>query len=158
MQRVPMTVAGAAKLRDELEHLRQVMRPQISKEISEARAHGDLSENAEYHAAKEKQGLVEARIREIEGRLALAQVIDVKQLDNTGKVMFGATVTLFNLGTQEEVTYQIVGDEEAELKDGKISINSPVARALIGKHEGDSLVVHTPGGEVDYEISLIQYI
>lgn len=153
----PMTFHGAEKLREELQYLKSVARPQVIEAISEARKHGDLRENAEYHAAKEQQGFIEARIRDLEHKLSHCQVIDLSNLENTGKVVFGATVTLINLDTDDSVTYQIVGEDEADLKVGKISIISPIARALIGKHQGDSVDVHTPSGIVSYEIDEVNY-
>lgn len=151
----PMTVEGAEKLREELEHLKNTVRPSISKAIGAAREHGDLRENAEYHAAKERQGLTEARIRQIEGWLADAQIIDVTKLKATGKVVFGATVTLFDVGDDRTVRYKIVGEDEANVKESKISIMSPLAKAMIGKSEGDSAVVETPNGRREYEIEEI---
>ncbi|OGT97278.1 MAG: transcription elongation factor GreA, partial [Gammaproteobacteria bacterium RIFOXYB2_FULL_38_6] len=144
----PMTVEGAKKLRDELTHLKTVERPRIIQAIAEARAHGDLKENAEYHAAKEQQSFIEGRIQEVEGKLAHAQVIDVTQMPNTGKVIFGATVTLLNLDTEEEIIYKIVGEDESDIQSGKIAINAPIARALIGKMVDDIVEVKTPGGVV----------
>ena len=154
----PMTVEGAERLREELANLKNVVRPNISKAIGEAREHGDLRENAEYHAAKERQGFTEARIRDIEGKLGDAQVIDVTRIKATGKVVFGATVTLFDLETDAEVRYKIVGEDEADIKDDKISVMSPLARALIGKSEGDEVAVDTPAGKRDYEIGGIAHI
>lgn len=151
----PMTVEGAEKLREELEHLKNTVRPSISKAIGAAREHGDLRENAEYHAAKERQGLTEARIRQIEGWLADAQIIDVTKLKASGKVVFGATVTLFDVGEDRTVRYKIVGEDEANVKESKISIMSPLAKAMIGKSEGDSAVVETPNGRREYEIEEI---
>ena len=151
----PMTVEGAEKLREELEHLKNTVRPSISKAIGAAREHGDLRENAEYHAAKERQGLTEARIRQIEGWLADAQIIDVTKLKATGKVVFGATVTLFDVDDDRTVRYKIVGEDEANVKESKISIMSPLAKAMIGKSEGDSAVVETPNGRREYEIEEI---
>lgn len=148
----PMTKQGAEALETELKHLKSVMRPQISKAIAEARELGDLKENAEYHAAREQQGMVEARIRDIEGRLGNAQIIDITTIAHTGKVIFGATITIANVDTDEEVVYQIVGEDEADIKQRKISVTSPIARALIGKEEGDIVAVKTPGGVVEYEI------
>ena len=148
----PMTVEGAEKLREELDHLKNVVRPAISKAIGSAREHGDLRENAEYHAAKERQGLTEARIRQIEAWLADAQVIDVTKLRATGKVVFGATVTLLDVDSEQSVRYKIVGEDEADVKASKISIMSPLAKAVIGKSEGDSAVVETPNGRREYEI------
>ncbi|MCE8017476.1 transcription elongation factor GreA [Halomonas sp. MCCC 1A17488] len=157
MNKVPMTVAGEARLRKELEELKGEARPRVIAAIAEAREHGDLKENAEYHAAREQQGFIEGRIQEIESKLASAQVIDVHKLPQTGKVIFGVTVELINLGNDEEVSYQIVGEDEADIKAGKISVTSPIARALIGKEEGDVVVVSTPGGEVEYEISSVEH-
>ena len=148
----PMTKQGAEALEAELKHLKSVLRPQITQAIAEARELGDLKENAEYHAAREQQGMVEARVRDIEGRLGNAQIIDVTQIPCTGKVIFGTTVEIVNVDTDESVTYQIVGDDEADIKIGKISVSSPIARALIGKEEGDVAVVKTPAGVVEYEI------
>ncbi len=156
--KVPMTIEGAERLRAELKQLKGEERPRISKAIAEAREHGDLKENAEYHAAKEQQGLVEARIREIEGKLADAQVIDVTQIKPTGKVIFGATVHLTNLDTDKAAVYRIVGEDEADLKHGKLSVASPMARALIGKAEGDEVVVNAPGGEIAYAIEHIEHV
>lgn len=155
MQKVPMTVAGAKKLREELTNLKQVERPRVINAIAEARAHGDLKENAEYHAAKEQQGFIEGRIREIEGKLSNAQVIDVSTMNNEGRVIFGATIKL--AGNKGEITYQIVGEDEAEITENKISVTSPVARALIGKYEGDAVKVETPEGSVQYEIIEVVY-
>lgn len=157
VQKIPMTAGGAEKLREELQQLKSVARPQVINAISEARKHGDLRENAEYHAAKEQQGFIEGRIRDIEHKLSHAQVIDLQGMVNNGKVVFGATVTLLNLDTDQEVNYQIVGDDEADLKLFKISISSPIARAIIGKHKGDSVEVQTPGGVTSYEISEVIY-
>jgi len=154
----PMTKQGAQALEDELKHLKSVMRPQITQAIAEARELGDLKENAEYHAAREQQGMVEARIRDIEGRLSAAQVIDVTAIAHTGKVIFGTTVNIANVDTDEEVQYRIVGEDEAEIKEGKISVTSPIARALIGKEEGDVVAVRTPGGVVEYEIVEVQHL
>ncbi|TXR54454.1 transcription elongation factor GreA [Reinekea thalattae] len=157
MQRYPMTVEGEQALQDELKELKTVKRPAVIEAIAEAREHGDLKENAEYHAAREQQGFIEARISDIEGRLSGSQVINVKDIPNSGKVIFGVTVTLLNLDTDENVCYRIVGDDEAEVKLNKISVNSPIARALIGKEEGDVVVVKTPGGEVEYEIETVEH-
>lgn len=157
MNKVPMTVAGEARLRKELDELKSEARPKVIAAIAEAREHGDLKENAEYHAAREQQGFIEGRIQEIESKLSNAQVIDVAKLPQTGKVIFGVTVELINLGNDEEVSYQIVGEDEADIKAGKISVTSPIARALIGKEEGDVVVVSTPGGEVEYEISSVDH-
>ncbi|KKN86076.1 hypothetical protein LCGC14_0272730 [marine sediment metagenome] len=153
----PMTKQGAEALETELKHLKSVMRPQITQAIAEARELGDLKENAEYHAAREQQGMVEARIRDIEGRLSNAQVIDVTAIAHTGKVFFGTTVEIANVDTDEAVVYQIVGEDEAEIKEGKISVSSPIARALIGKEEGDVVPVRTPGGVVEYEIIEVRH-
>ncbi|GGB99903.1 transcription elongation factor GreA [Marinobacterium zhoushanense] len=158
MKRVPMTVAGEKKLRDELNHLKTIDRPRVIGAIAEAREHGDLKENAEYHAAREQQGFIEGRIREIEHKLSLVQVIDVTAIDHTGKVIFGTTVELINLDTEATVRYQIVGDDEADIKAGKISVNSPIARALIGKEEGDIAAVETPAGCTEYEIAEVLHI
>lgn len=157
MQKVPMTVKGAEKLREELNRLKQVERPKIINAIAEARAHGDLKENAEYHAAREQQGFIEGRILEIESKLSVAHVIDVSSLENTGRVIFGATITLTN-GSDQSLFYQIVGEDEADINDNKISVTSPVARALIGKFEGDTVEVNTPDGMIVYEIVEVAYI
>ncbi|MFZ7202889.1 transcription elongation factor GreA [Avibacterium avium] len=157
MQQIPMTVRGAAQLREELEFLKNVRRPEIIKAIAEAREHGDLKENAEYHAAREQQGFCEGRIQEIEGKLANSQIIDVTKMPNNGKVIFGATVVLVNVNTEEEVTYQIVGDDEADIKQGLISVNSPIARGLIGKELDDSVTIATPGGTVEFDIIEVLY-
>ena len=154
----PLTVRGADKLREELEHLKTVERPKVIEDIAEARAHGDLKENAEYHAAREQQGFIEGRIQDIEGKLGNAQIIDVTTINAGGKVVFGATVDLADEETGDEVTYQLVGDDEADIKQGLISINSPVARALIGKEEGEVADVQTPGGLKSFEIIEIKYI
>ena len=153
-----MTVTGEARLREELDHLKKVERPRISQAIAEAREHGDLKENAEYHAAREQQSFAEGRIMEIEGKLAEAQVIDVTKIAKTGKVIFGVTVDLINLDTDETVRYQIVGEDEAEVKSNKISVTSPIARALIGKEEGDVAVVRAPGGDIEYEIDQVHHL
>ena len=158
MNKVPMTVGGEAALRAELEQLKKVDRPRISKAIAEAREHGDLKENAEYHAAREQQSFAEGRVMDIESKLAEAQVIDITTITKTGRVIFGTTVDLINLDTDESVRYQIVGEDEAEVKSNKISVTSPIARALIGKAEGDEVVVITPGGEVAFEIELVQHL
>ena len=158
MSQVPMTVEGEARLREELKRLKTEDRPRIIQAISEAREHGDLKENAEYHAAREQQGFCEGRIKELEGKLSEARIIDVKNLPNTGKVIFGVTVSLVNCETDEEVRYRIVGEDEAEVKAGKISVTSPIARALIGKIEGDVVVVRAPGGEVEYEIDKVEHL
>ena len=158
MSKIPMTKAGETSLREELQHLKQVERPRIVAAIAEAREHGDLKENAEYHAAREQQGFCEGRIKDIEAKLSHAQVIDVTQIENTGKVIFGVTVTLINLETDQSVTYQIVGEDEADVKNGKISVTSPIARGLIGKEEGDEVSVTTPGGVVEYEIDTVEHL
>jgi len=158
MDKVPLTVVGAEKLKAELEVLKTVTRPQIVESIATARAHGDLKENAEYHAAREQQSFAEGRINEIEGKLSNAQIIDVTKIDAQGKVIFGATVELEDLESEKKVTYQIVGQDEADIKEGRISVGSPIARALIGKEVEDVVTVKTPGGDVDYEILSIQYI
>ncbi len=157
MNKVPLTVKGAEKLRQELKELKTVKRPKVIEAISEARAHGDLKENAEYHAAREQQSFIEGRIKEIESILANAQVIDVTQINANGKVVFGATVELEDLETGETVTYQIVGDDEADIKQGLISVSSPIARAMIGKEEEDVVEVRTPKGIREYEILAIRY-
>jgi transcription elongation factor GreA len=153
-----MTLQGARALEEELKHLKTVMRPKITADIATARELGDLKENAEYHAAREQQGMSEARIRDIEGRLSGAQIIDVTTIPYSGKVFFGTTVDIVNVETGQEVTYQIVGEDEADLKLGKISVTSPIARALVGKEEGDVVVVHTPGGLIEYEIVEVRHI
>lgn len=158
MTKFPMTIQGARALEDELKHLKTVLRPQITQAIAEARELGDLKENAEYHAAREQQGMVEARIRDIEGRLQNAQVIDVTAIPHSGKVIFGATVEIANVETDERVTYQIVGEDEADIKLGKISVGSPIARALIAKQEGDVVAVKTPGGLVEFEIMEVRHL
>ncbi len=157
MKKSPMTKRGADKLREELAELKTVARPTIIKAIAEARAHGDLRENAEYHAAREQQGFAEGRIAEIEHKLSNAQIIDVTQVDAGGRVVFGATVELLNLNTDEEVRYQIVGEDEADIKQGRVSIGSPIARALIGKLEGEEIEVQTPSGSQDYELLAVRY-
>ncbi|AOV17329.1 transcription elongation factor GreA [Acidihalobacter aeolianus] len=156
--KVPLTVRGAEQLRAELQKLKSVERPRVVAAIAEARAHGDLKENAEYHAAREQQGFIEGRIQEVEAKLSNAQVIDVTKLNAGGKVVFGATVDLVDVSTDEEITYQIVGDDEADIKSGLISVSSPVARALIGKMEGDEAVVQAPGGTREYEILAVRYV
>ena len=157
MKQIPMTVRGAELLRKELDFLKNVRRPEIIKAIAEAREHGDLKENAEYHAAREQQGFCEGRIQEIEGKLGNAQVIDVTRLPNNGKVILGATMVLVNTDTDDEVTYQIVGDDEADIKAGLISVNSPIARGLIGKELDDTVNIVTPGGTVEFEIIEVNY-
>ena len=157
MSKVPLTVAGAEKLRTELQRLKTVDRPAVIAAIAEARAHGDLSENAEYDAAKERQGFVEGRIQEVEGKLSNAQVIDPKLLDADGRCVFGATVEIEDQDSGEAVTYQIVGEDEADIKAGKLSIASPMARALIGKYAGDIAQVQAPGGIREFEIIDVRY-
>lgn len=158
MNKIPITVRGADRLREELNHLKTVVRPRIIAAISEARAHGDLKENAEYHAAREQQGFSEGRIKEIEAKLSNCQIIDVTQLNADGKVVFGSTVEIEDLDTEQVVTYQIVGEDEADIKEGRISITSPIARALIGKHAEDVVTVQTPGGVKEFEIRSVSYI
>ncbi|MDT8398486.1 MAG: transcription elongation factor GreA [Pseudomonadales bacterium] len=158
MRKVPMTVLGAERLRAELNDLKTRQRPKIIQAIAEARAHGDLKENAEYHAAREQQSFCEGRINEIEGKLADAEIIDVSKIPVSGKVIFGSTVKLFNLDTEKTVSYQIVGEDEADVKNFKISVGSPIARALMGKEEGDEIVVHAPGGEISYEIESVEHL
>jgi transcription elongation factor GreA len=158
MNKVPLTINGANKLRAELENLKSVVRPRIVAAISEARAHGDLKENAEYHAAKEQQSFSEGRIAEIEAKLSNAQIIDVTRVEANGKVIFGATVEIENIETGDVVTYQIVGEDEADIKEGRISVGSPIARALIGKEVEDVVIVKAPSGNIEYEILAIQYI
>ena len=158
MEKHPMTLQGAEALRSELNELKGVKRPAVIAAISEARAHGDLKENAEYHAAREQQGFIEGRIKDIEAKLSHAQVIDVTTLDAGGKVVFGSTVVLLDINTDEEKTYQIVGIDEADLKHGKISVTSPVARALIGKIEGDEVALDAPGGTHEFEILEVRYV
>lgn len=157
MKRIPLTVSGAEALKSELKQLKSVERPNVVKAIAEARAHGDLSENAEYEAAKEKQAFVEGRIRELEYKLSVAEIIDPKSLHAEGKILFGATVTIENLDTEEQVTYQIVGEDEADLKHNKISVHSPIARSLIGKEAGDTVDLETPSGSKELEILKVEY-
>ncbi len=158
MQRTPMTLPGAEALKQELTQLKTIDRPKVIEAIAEARAHGDLKENAEYHAAREQQGLLEARIRDLESKLSSAQVIDVAKLAQDGRVVFGVTVELLNIETEQTVRYQIVGVDEADLSKGKISVGTPIARALIGKQQGDEVVVQAPGGDVEYEIVEVLYL
>lgn len=158
MNRIPMTVEGAKALEAELDDLKKVQRPNIIQAIAEARAHGDLKENAEYHAAKEQQSFIEGRIKEIEHKISHAHIIDVTQLPNNGKVVFGVTVHLINTNTDEKNIYQIVGDDEADIKKAKISVSSPIARAVIGKQVGDEVQVQTPSGAVEYEIADVKYL
>lgn len=157
MNKVPMTKAGELALREELERLRKQDRPRIIQAIADAREHGDLKENAEYHAAREQQSFTEGRIMEIESKLSYAQVIDVTTIPHTGKVIFGTTVDLINLDNDQAVTYRIVGDDEADIKRNRISISSPIARALIGKEEGDIVTVKAPSGDVEYEIDQVRH-
>ncbi|KFD22637.1 MULTISPECIES: transcription elongation factor GreA [Tatumella] len=158
MSQVPMTLRGAEKLRIELEELKTVKRPRIIASIAEAREHGDLKENAEYHAAREEQGFCEGRIQEIEAKLSNAQIIDVTKMPATGRVIFGSTVTVYNTATDEESTYRIVGDDEADFKQNLISVNSPMARGLIAKQADDVAIIKTPGGDVEYEILRVEYL
>ena len=156
--RVPMTKAGETRLREELQKLKSEDRPRVIAAIADAREHGDLKENAEYHAAREQQSFIEGRIQEIEGKLSAAQVIDVTTIENTGKVIFGTTVHLLNMDTDEQVIYKIVGEDEADIKAGKLSISSPIARALVGKSEGDVVAIRVPSGTVEYEIEQVEYM
>lgn len=158
MDKSPMTVQGAEKLREELNELKTVARPKVIQAIAEAREHGDLKENAEYHAAREEQGFIEGRIKEIEAKLSNAQIIDVTKVNAGGKIVFGTTIELVDINTDDEVTYRIVGDDEADIKAGLISVNSPVARAMIGKMEGDEVQVNAPGGLKEYEVLAVKYI
>jgi len=157
MNKVPMTVRGAELLREELKTLKSIERPKVIEAIAEARAHGDLKENAEYHAAKEQQGFLEGRIKEIEGKLSNIQVIDVTTIDAKGKIVFGSTVELLDLENDKEMVYRIVGEDEADIKTGLISYSSPIARALIGRNEGDEVSFSAPGGEMHYEVIEIRY-
>jgi transcription elongation factor GreA len=157
MSKVPLTVQGAERLHEELKRLKGVDRPKVIQAIAEARAHGDLKENAEYHAAREQQGFIEGRIQDIEGKLSNAEIIDVTKVNGGGKVIFGATVVLSDEDSGNEVTYQIVGEDEADIKAGRISVNSPIARGLIGKMEGDSVAIRTPAGEKQFEIIAVRY-
>lgn len=156
--RAPITLKGAQRLREELDHLKGVKRPKVIAAIAEAREHGDLKENAEYHAAREEQGFIEGRIKQLEGELSHAEIIDITKLNAGSKVVFGATVELADVESEEEKRYQIVGDLEADIKLGLIAISSPVARALIGKNEGDSIVIDAPAGQREYEIVSVQYL
>ena len=158
MNKVPVTVRGHELLKDELKQLKTVDRPNVIKAIAEARAHGDLKENAEYHAAREQQSFIEGRIKDIESKLSNAQIIDVTTMDAGGRVIFGATVDVVDMHTDEELTYQIVGEDEADIQKGLISVNSPIARGLVGKEEGDVAVVETPGGKREFEIVEVRYI
>lgn len=157
MKRIPLTAEGATRLRAELENLKSVRRPQVIAAIAEARAHGDLKENAEYHAAREQQGFIEGRIQELESALSMAEIIDVARLNAGSRIVFGASVELVELHSNDELRYRIVGELEADLKRGLISVASPVARALIGKHEGDTVEIQTPGGTRRYEIAAVSY-
>ena len=154
----PMTVEGAAKLRGELTHLKRVVRPSVTRSIAEAREHGDLRENAEYHAAKEQQGFTEGRIQEIEAKLSDAQVIDITKISPSGKIVFGCTVTLLEHESHQEVRYKIVGEDEADIKEDKISVLSPMARAMVGKSLGDTVVVKSPDGEREYEVDTVEHL
>ncbi|MAO40608.1 transcription elongation factor GreA [Pseudohongiella sp. SYSU M77423] len=158
MRKVPMTIGGAEKLRAELNELKTVKRPAIIQAIAEAREHGDLRENAEYHAAREQQSFCEGRIKEIEGKLADSEIIDVTTIAESGKVIFGSTVTLLNLESDATVRYQIVGEDEADVKAGKISVASPIARAIMGKEEGDVVVVKAPSGDIEYEVDQVEHL
>lgn len=158
MKKFPMTVQGAKALEEELKYLKTERRPELSKAIGEARELGDLKENAEYHAAREQQGMVEARIRDIEAKLSNAHIIDISSIPYSGKVIFGSTVELINMDTNESTVYQIVGDDEADIKEGKISVSSPIARAIIGKEEGEVILIRIPSGEVEYEIIEVTHV
>ncbi len=158
MRRPPMTKKGAERLRAELDHLKKVKRPKVIEDIAEARAHGDLKENAEYHAAREQQGFIEGRIKELEGTLSSSEVIDISSLNVGQRIVFGATVELEDIDNETTVTYQIVGDLEADISKGLISVSSPISRALIGKEEGDEIVVDAPGGQREYEVISVNYI
>lgn len=158
MSKIPITARGAEKIREQLSKLKTVERPRIVQAIAEARAHGDLNENAEYHAAREQQSFIEGRIAALEHTLADAQIIDIKTINADGKIVFGTTVDLLNLDNDAEVTYQIVGEEEADINHGLISISSPIARALIGKEKGDIAEVNAPGGVIEYEVLDVKYI
>ena len=153
-----MTVGGAENLRAELKQLKTIQRPKITAAIAEAREHGDLKENAEYHAAREQQSFCEGRITEIESKLAESEIIDVTEMEPSGKVIFGTTVSLYNVNSEESVTYQIVGEDEADVPSGKISVVSPISRAVMGKLEGDEVIVKAPAGDIDYEIEKVEYI
>ena len=158
MNKTPLTVKGAEKLREELNRLKTQDRPRVIEAIAEARAHGDLKENAEYHAAREQQGFIEGRIKEIESKLGNAEIIDVTRVHANGKVVFGATVDLADVDSDASVTYQIVGDDEADIKEGRVSISSPIARAMVGKSAGDVIAVQAPGGTREYEILEVRYV
>ena len=158
MEKIPFTEIGLEKLKKEMSELKSIERPAVIKSIAEAREHGDLKENAEYHAAREQQSFCEGRIKEIEGKLADSEVIDVTKIEPTGRVIFGTTVTLYNLDTEKTVTYRIVGEDEADVPAGMISVISPIARAIMGKYEGDEIVVKAPVGDLEYEIESIKHI
>ena len=158
MDNIPVTVIGAKTLEDELLNLKDVERPRIVEEIATALAHGDLKENAEYHAAKEEQGFIEGRIKEIESKLSRIQIIDVTKLTQDGRCVFGTTITLFNIEDESEITYQIVGEDEADIAENKISCHSPIASALMGNEEGEEVTVNAPGGSIVYEILEVQYL
>ncbi len=158
MNKVPMTVRGHEMLRDELKQLKSVDRPAVILAIAEARAHGDLKENAEYHAAKDQQGFIEGRIRELEGKLSNLQVIDVTAIDAKGRIVFGSTVDLLDEGTGKEIVYRIVGEDEADIKQGLISFTSPIARAMMGKNEGDEITFLAPSGEKQYAVTQVRYV
>jgi len=158
VKRFPITLRGAEALRNELRKLKSEARPNVIKAIAEARAHGDLSENAEYHAAREQQGFIEGRIQELEGKLGNAEIIDVTSMEPTGKIIFGSTIDLEDEDNGAKVTYQIVGEDEADIKAGRISVGSPIARALVGKSQGDSVDVTTPGGKRSYEVIAVRYV
>ena len=158
MNKVPITVRGAERLKEELKKLKSVDRPKVIEAIAEARAHGDLKENAEYHAAREQQSFIEGRIKEIEGKLSNAEIIDVTRMNASGRVIFGATVVLLDADTDQETTYRIVGEDEADIKNGLLNYSSPIARGLIGKEEGDEVSIQTPGGLKNYEILEVKYI
>ncbi|MBG7602280.1 MAG: transcription elongation factor GreA [Gammaproteobacteria bacterium] len=158
MNKIPLTVRGAETLRNELNELKTVKRPAVIAAIAEARAHGDLKENAEYHAAREQQGFIEGRIKDIDAKLSHAQIIDVTSVDAGGRVIFGATVDVIDLESDEELTYQIVGEDEADIQQGLISVNSPIARGLIGKEEGDVAEINTPGGQREFEVLEVRYV
>ena len=157
MNKVPMTVRGAGLLRDELKRLKSTDRPRVIQSIAEARAHGDLKENAEYHAAKDEQGFIEGRIKEIEAKLSNIQEIDVTTIDAKGKIIFGCTVELLDVQANKEIVYKLVGEDESNIKTGLISYSSPIARALIGKSEGDEVIFSAPGGECEYEVIEVRY-
>lgn len=158
MSKTPMTAQGAQRLREELQRRKSEDRPRITQAIAEARAHGDLKENAEYHAAREQQSFNEGRINDIEGKLSNAEIIEITKLNAQGKVVFGATVELLNVESNEEMTWKIVGEDEADVKSRMISVNSPIARAMIGKSEGDTVVVKAPSGDIEYEVLSVSYI